>query len=536
MQNLFSAIELGKNTLLAQQQIFQMIGQNIANVNTPGYSRQVAILENVAGDLTSPISTGRGMDITRIFAVRSQFVDAQIVERRQETRKHETLHDILSQVETLFDESTGLGLSDALTDFFAKWSDVADTPTSVATRNSLVSSAQQLASGMQNAYLRLFDQREIANAQVADAIAEINGLAAEIADLNREIAAAENLATPANDLIDRRTQRIKELSDLVGINVYYNAETHSATVEVAGRPLVSYATVYPMDVVRNPANANFYEVTMTGSAAPVTGDIRGGRLEGLLQARDTELPDYLRRLDNLAYWLNSSVNAVHNGGYALDGVTTGLDFFVDFTPAFDAGPGTVTSAGTTLTFSDDISAVLHVGDVIQVGAQQRVIVAVTDALHVETDTAFAPPAAAAAWQVQNNAGAAVSLEVNPNLVTNPELIAAADAANAEGNNGTALAIAALMDSRSVAGLWTGHDYLHTMFTQIGNDVRAAGYEQEANQAALTALENKRDEISGVSLDEEAATLMQFQKAYQAMAQFLGVVNGLTDTLIQLGRV
>lgn len=535
MQNLFSAIELGKNSLLTQQQIFQIIGHNIANVNTDGYSRQVPVLESVAPEVTGVLSSGRGVSLAQIFASRSQFVDSQIVGRKQAASKYDTLNGILEQVEALFDESSSMGLSDNLTDFFQKWSDLANQPTDIPSRNSLVSSAQSLTENISNAYLRLTEQQQISDGSIANAIEEINSIAHEIAGLNEQISRSINMQSPANDLIDQRTQRIKELSNLIGINVYYDDVSSAATIEAAGRPLVNFTAVYELSVQRNPANNNYLDIYSQGSVAPINDDIRNGKIDALLQIRDTLLPDYKRQLDNLAYSLGSTVNAVHNGGYALDGVTTGLDFFNDFTPAMVNGPGNVTSIGTNLTFSQDITQRLHVGDLIQVGAQQRTIVSITDGTHAVTDAAFLPVAAAAAWQVQDNTDAAVNLQVAANIIANPNLVAAADAANAAGNNGTALDIAALMNGQQVSGMWSYHDYLHSLFVDLGNDTRASKFELDANNSTLNYLENKRDEISAVSLDEETANLMQFQKSYQAMAQFFSLVNGLADVLLQLGR-
>jgi flagellar hook-associated protein 1 len=533
MSNLFSAVELGKNALLSMQEVFQIVGNNMANVNTKGYSRQIAVLESVAPEVLGSRSSGRGVTLADIYAVRSQFVDNQIIDTQQTASKYETIHDILSQVESLFNESSSLGLSDNLTDFFTCWSDVANDPTETASRNSLISSAQTLTANIGSAYQSLVDQQAITNEAIPDIVTEINTKASEIARLNGQIATAENMGNTPNDLIDQRTQLIKDLSEQVGVNVYYDQENNSATVEVAGRTLISYTTAYDVRAQRNAANSNYYDILMEGSTDVVNDDITNGKLAGMLETRDALVPEYERLLDNLSYWLGSSVNAVHSAGYALDGTTTGTDFFTAFTPSFTAGAGTVDSAGTTLTFSDGISDTLHVGNVVQIGAEQRVITSITDSTHAETDTAFTA-VAGAAWQVQNNYGAAANLGVNALLIDNPELIAAADTANAEGDNGTALAIAALMDSDTVAGIWTTHEYVNQLLVQIGNDTRSAEYEMDSNADVLTTLQNTRDEISGVSLDEEAANLMKYEKTYQAMAQYLSVINDLTDVLISIG--
>lgn len=117
MNNLFSAIELGKNSIMAQQSVFSIIGHNIANVNTPGYSRQVVDLENVRPSVIGLKDGGRGVDLIGIRSIRDQFIDNQITDRRQYEGLYNTLDGVMASVEALFDESNGLGLSDGLTNF-----------------------------------------------------------------------------------------------------------------------------------------------------------------------------------------------------------------------------------------------------------------------------------------------------------------------------------------------------------------------------------------------------------------------------------
>ncbi|HLP58822.1 MAG TPA: flagellar hook-associated protein FlgK [Candidatus Deferrimicrobium sp.] len=619
MMNLFSAIELGKNSILTQQQVFQVIGHNIANVNTPGYSRQVVDLENVRPSVIGLKDGGRGVNLAGIRSIRDRFIDSQITERKQCQGYYESLSGIMSTVESLFDESGGLGLSDSLTNFFNGWADVANNPTDIPTRNSLVSKAQSFSLATRNSYQRLTDQQEVYDANIGTLVDDINAITHEIAELNQKIAYAEGSGNPANDLLDIRERRLRELSEKIGINFYYEQANHSVTVEVAGRPLVSFSSVNELAVQRNPYNSNYYDLTIEQYGLPpanITTEVINGQMGALITARDGQtvngaglisgavsagglttltfsrahglsvgdiitingetravvqiprddqvvtadftllptvgggwqerngyIPAYKKQLNKLAGGLIYNINALHQQGYGLnDGVAPLRDFF-QMGPA-PAGITVTGAAGNTVTFSASVAGILNVGDVLTIAGETRLITNVTGAT-VNVNNAFIL-AGGPNWEYANIQGAANTIQVDANIVTNSSLVAAsslptAGVGGAVGNNDIARQIAQLMDANNVIDTdnsgsndyGTFHEYLHSLCADVGNACSTAQYECDANGSMLTYLENKRDSISGVSLDEEAANLMQFEKSFQALGQFMATVSKLTDLLMQI---
>lgn len=552
MMNLFSALELGKNSILAQQKVFQVVGHNIANVNTPGYSRQTVELESVAPGVLGPMSSGRGVNINSINSVRDRFITAQIVDRKSISGYYNNLSSSMITVESLFNQTQGNGISDQLSDFFNKWSDVSNNPTNIPTRRSLISSAQSFSQNLSNSYQNLIDQQQIANNQIKDTVESINTLAAEIASLNKSIAYAAGTGQPAYDLLDQRDIALKALSEKVGISIYTNQNNDSITIDMAGRPLVTDGLYNELSLVRNPANSNYYDIYIDQYGGPpinITDNIRNGELQAMLTMRDENLPLYQEELDNLAFSLMYNVNSLHQSGFALDTITTGQDFF-----EMSTGAGQLTAvAGNTITFSAAIDTTLQVGDMISIGGQTRRITGIPAANQVTIENPFNPDPPAvlpSAWEYNTVEGAAARLSVNTNLVTDPSLVAASalvdpgpPPSGAVGNNAVALAIAALMEQNNTvdsdrdgtSDYGTFHEYFHRTLSTIGNHSSSAQYELKANESMITFLDNKRDEISGVSLDEEAADLMRFEKSYQAIAQFVSKINQLTDILIQIGR-
>lgn len=627
MMNLFSAIELGKNSIMAQQQVFSIIGHNIANVNTPGYSRQVVDLENVRPSVIGLKDGGRGVNLLGIRSIRDQFIDGQITERKQFEGFYNTMSGLMATVESLFDETHGLGLSDSMSNFFNAWGDVANNPTDMPTRNALVSKAQSFSSSMNNSFQRLTDQQEVIDANVGLLVDDINSITHEIADLNEEIAYAEGSGNPANDLLDQRERKIRDLADKIGINFYYEQGNHSVTIEVAGRPLVSFNQVNDLSVQRNQYNSNYYDLYVDQYGVPafdITTQTVNGEMGALLIARDGQavngagtisgtapasvagqtilsfsqdhglsvgdlitingetrsvvsipaaddvivadftvginngdgwqerngyIPEYKKDLNKLATGLIQNVNDLHQGGFTLNGVTTTDQDFFQMSAGPAAIPGTIQAGGLTVQFNGDLSNTLSVGDVLTINGETRLIQDVTVALGnttVTVNTAFTVIGGAQPWKYANLQGNANTLQVDSNIVSDSTLIAASSQATqvapfAVGNNDVARQIADLMDANNMVDTdndgdgdyGTFHEYLHSTFSEIGNTASTANYELDANGSMLTYLENKRDSISGVSLDEEAANLMQFEKSFQALAQFMGTVSSLTDVLMQI---
>lgn len=622
--NLFSAIELGKNSILTHQQVFNVIGHNIANVNTEGYSRQVIDLENVRPSVIGLKDGGRGVNLIGIRSIRDRFIDSQLVERRQYQGRYDTMSGIMKTIETLFDESSGLGLSDALTNFFNGWADVANQPTDIATRSSLVSKSQSFTNAMNNTYQRLIDQQEVNDSNIGVMVDEINTIADEIAVLNEKIAYAEGSGVPANDLLDTRERRIRELSEKVGINFYYEQSNHSATIEIGGRPLVSFNQVNSLSVQRNTYNSNYYDVYMDQYGVPaynITTSVTGGELSSLIETRDGKvvngagqvtgsasaggfttlqfsqahglsvgdlvtignqtrsvvsipgtaqivvadfnpaittptswqrregyIPEYKKQLDKMAAGLVYNVNNLHQSGYGLNEAAAPDRNFFQMSTQPAGITSSVNAAGDTVTFTANVSSYVSVGDVISINGETRLVISYNPAtFQAGVNPPFSGPSAAGtSWEYYNIKGAAARLEVNPTIAADPSLVAAsslptAGVGGAVGNNDIALSISRLLDNNSVidsdndgvSDYGTFHEYLHSMFSEIGNAGNTATYESESNGAMLNYLENRRDSISAVSLDEEAATLMQFEKSYQSLAQFMSKISALTDILMDI---
>ncbi len=479
MVGLFSSLELAKKSLLTHQFVFHVIGHNIANVNTPGYSRQRVELGVVRPFQVGFHFVGVGVDIIRIHAIRDDFLERQLQQEIEARGFANSLTGNFRVIEAIFNESTDAGISTALSNFFNAWNDLANNPTGLPERSTVLNNTKILADKIRETYRRLEEQRRVINNDIGVLVEEINEIGREIAQINYELSSKEGVNTPEiNDLRDRRNVLLQKLGEKVAINVYEN-ERHQVTVEIGGRPFVIGNDYNQVELVENPSNKNFYDVYMneSGNMVDITDTIDGGALRAMLDVRDTYIPEYMTRLDNLAYGLITNVNAIHVTGFDLNG-NPALPLFTPYTPP---APG-------------------------------------------------------------DYEGAAAHIELNPALVNNPEGLATS-ATGAVGDNQIALQIAELERSYNVVDsdndgtfdYGTFADYYHQLTTLVGAHASNAYTLEESEEGIIEYLENRRDEVSAVSLDEESATLLQFEKAYQVMARFMGTINKLTDIMVNLGR-
>lgn len=323
-------LEIAKRALSAHKTVLDVIGHNVANVNTEGYSRQKVDLASTQ-PLKIPVinkykpfaSLGTGVKVTQIRRVRDEFLD---------TRKRDVNLDYgtwsqqavsYQMVEGIFNEPSDTGIIANLDRFWNSWQSLAvPDPSSPGARANLVSQSTILTTSFQVTRDQLTDLQKNHNQDVKYTVGKINDYADQLGVLNGQIVETES-SSFANDLRDRRNQLLTELSEIVNVQ-YYEDSYGSSTVAIGGVFIVADRNVNYLAVEPNNRNAGFYDVVWEDSAKSVA--ITGGELYGLLEARDTNVPRFIDYLDDVASELISNVNAQHEKGYASDG-STGYSFF-----------------------------------------------------------------------------------------------------------------------------------------------------------------------------------------------------------------
>jgi flagellar hook-associated protein 1 FlgK len=329
MSGLNGLFGIGANALATFQRALAVTGQNISNVNTPGYSRQQAILNETLPQNGQPGQIGTGVEVAEIRRSVDTFVEQQLLTSNERLGQFGASQNALSQIQTLFADSNDQGISAGLNDFFKAWQDVATNPADLTTRTILLSKADVVAKRLNQAATQLSSQRTSLDGQIQSGITDINTLATQIADLNSKIKLAEVSGQQANDLRDQRGRFLNDLAGLIDISSLEDA-TGQVTVFVGvGQVLVAQQTAFQLTGVSNAGNGGFLDVRYDNGSGPntdLTSVISSGRLKGLIDARDSTASSLQSSLDTLASQLVTQVNTQHRLGYGLDGSTT-QDFF-----------------------------------------------------------------------------------------------------------------------------------------------------------------------------------------------------------------
>jgi flagellar hook-associated protein 1 FlgK len=440
------------------QRALDTTGHNIANVNTAGYSRQTVEFKT---QVPIPFysnkwhSLGQGVALSAIVRARDGYLEQSARNNASTMGKFSTLATALKGIEAMYNEPGESGIAVALDRFFDSWSALGSNPGDSASRIQVQNAGVLLTSRVRNAYGQMVGLEGHLTTEADAAVARINQLGANIADLNLQIKRYTNSGGSPNDMLDQRDAAVRELSSLIDTHVE-RFEDGSYAVYVAGHTLVDQAGARPMPTTYDPVTSSFV-------ASGVTYTVKSGALSGLFQSM-ASVTAQKSQLDALANELRTQFNTLHQTGIDQDG-NTGNMFFNDALP--------------------------------QTGA------------------------------IDFNLSAAV--------LASPRAIAAG-VTGEPGDGGLALSLSQLRDTQLAAlGNRTFQGYYLDNVGQLGS--QAAYYEAAVatEQAVGEQIENQVQAVSGVSLDDEMAEMMRYQRSYQAAARALTVFDQVTEDLIEMLR-
>ena len=316
----FSAFEIGRRALAANQLGITISGQNIANVNTPGYSRRGVQLAESVQTGANGSTVGNGVTVAGLTSFRDNFIQSRI---QTETGIAGTLtarRDALTPVETTLQGTDNGGLQNALNNFFGSFRDLEANPNSVPLRSLVVQRGANLASAFQTTRGSLDDIRNSSDAQIRSTVDQVNGIATKVADLNQQIQTAETSGVEASSLRDQRTELVNKLSELTGSKSVDNSDGTVTLTIGEGRPLVQGNTAFALGVTSTPP-LGLASITINGQPAVFNeGTIAG------LQSAITDTTSQIDALDGLAASVVQRVNTIHTSGTDLDG-NAGVNFF-----------------------------------------------------------------------------------------------------------------------------------------------------------------------------------------------------------------
>ncbi len=349
MPGLFGIFDIARLGLQANERALLVVSQNLANVNTPGYSRQEAVFQTTEPYTLGNAQIGTGVQIAKIRRLVNNFVETQINVSQQDTGRLQAQQDAFAQLESIFPDTADQGVNVALNAFFNAFRDVANNPQGQTERTVLLDKASALSQQFNKAANDLTQLRKDLNTQVTQTISQVNDLASQIAELNGKISIAEVSGQTANDLRDQRGQLLNELGNRIEIHTFEEASGQVQVFVGRGNLLVERNTTYSLTGVASASNGGF--VNVFSNQQDISSFIGNGTLKGLLSQRDTTIPNVLGQINTLAASLVNEVNKLHINGYGLDSSTRN-NFFSPLsvttaTKIGNTGTGTIGSGAIT---------------------------------------------------------------------------------------------------------------------------------------------------------------------------------------------
>ncbi len=565
---LTSVLQIGQSGLAASQAALQVAGNNMANAATPGFSRQTATLAAVRGQTIGANSfIGNGVRLQSVVRHVDEAVLSRLRSAISDQKGAEVDQSLLHQIETLQNELSDADISTGLTDFFATWDQLAGQPDDNAVRSLVVQQGANLASQIQDLRQNYTDIQTQIDADLGTAVSTANDLISQIALVNNQIAQSERGQGTDSALRDQRDQMLDQLSELLDINTN---EQPAGTVDVfvGSIPVVlgSEARGIHLDV-RGATSGTTVSVRVNADGTALK--VKSGRIGALLDSRSGDVNQAIQDLDQVAGALIFEVNRIHSQGQGKVGLSsvTGTYQVSDTTAALnsnDAGlPFTIQNGSFLLNLTDSVtgerqSFKINV-DLDGIGTDTSL-----DDLAAQINTAAGAGGVTASVTANgelqltadsgktlsfsdDSSGALAALGINTyftgkdatdiavnDTVLNSNQLLATGMNHVEGSNDAALAIAGLdqqpLDEFNGASL---SEFWSSKVEDLAVRTGAADTKLESTKVIRDNLDSQRAGVSGVNLDEESVSLIQFQQQYQASARLISMADQLTQILMSI---
>ncbi len=321
---IFGSFEIGRKALRAQHKGMEVSGQNVANANTPGYSRQRANLESVASPIVADtdMAPGNGVRVSKVERMHSEFYFSQKINTGSHEAYWEMRRETYMTAESIMMEPDQYGINKYLNDFFDAWQELSSSPEEAAVRSGLREKAVSLTHSVEDVYMRLEDMRLDKQEELEMRVNEANRIADEISELNDKLRFVDALQQDSNELLDKLDLAIKELSELVDIQVHRKG-SGAVDIFAGGQLLVQEDQALHMNVKTDDSGEGLQVVSQRGRPLNLTS----GRIIALSDAVNKDIPHIQDELDTVVGTLVEEVNELHSDGYGLDHEESGINFF-----------------------------------------------------------------------------------------------------------------------------------------------------------------------------------------------------------------
>ena len=542
-------LNIGIQALKTNQSAISVIGHNIANVNTPGYSRQSINL--------SSIDTNSGVKINSINRIADQYLNNRILHDNATLSKYTTLESNLSNLTNVIGDNNVNGIS--LNSLYDAINNMTTDPTNIGMRESFINELNQLSNTINTNGTYLQEQLNKSNESIKQDIHSVNAIASTVAKLNQSILKAESSGQTPNDLIDKRDNALEQLSSFIDFNVTHKHNSSVKNVFIGqGQPLVIENSHGTMTYQHNTIQLN-----VNNSKIPINDQISAGSIGANLSLMHDYYPNIIHQMDLLSTTLSSMFNQQHQQGVDLNNMqggnlfknlelntqnkissnsTTHFNASVNITDLNQAKPTQyhlqMNDNGFTIKRSMDGSHVQHhdlsalsnstLSDhSYYLSEDKKELFVQIDGIRFNISSS----------QPLNNQSFTIEPYKHASLDFSTEIQSAESIALSStdlpgvSNNVNGFLLLATKDMKSFNNQSISDNY-KTMVNTIGIDLNNASLNKSSSDSVLNASIQQRDSISGVNLDEEAANLIKFQQAYLASTQLIKASQTLFDSLIR----
>jgi len=352
---LLAALNAGKTSLLSNQKAIEITGENVTNVNTPGYSRQTPTYSPYPAMAFGDFFIGTGVKISSVERAHDVFIHEQLKDRNASSGFESARTAPLEEIEQVVGVDSDTSISAQFDTFFDDLQQLSTNPNGLVERSQVLQQGQLLANSFQNTYTDLQKVGDDLNNKLSAQVDDVNLKLKQVAELNQRIATIENSGQNANSDRDRRDLLLTQLANTIGATSIEDANGNAiVSLPNSGLPLVSGDGAMQLQAVDVGGTLNFKLDIGGGTVVDLPPSQFGGQFGGLIDVRDRVLPDVMGQLDTLAYNFANEFNTLHQAGTGLDGVS-GRDFFTDFSGWANAD-GAALALNVTATSTDEVAA------------------------------------------------------------------------------------------------------------------------------------------------------------------------------------
>lgn len=473
MSRIWSMMDVGKRSMMNSQTSLQTTSHNIANKNTEGYSRQRVDIQANEPIGMGKLRIGSGARATSITRTNNQFVEKQIEKEGNSLGKKTAESEMLSRVEQVFNEQMNKGLNKFVGEFFNAFRELSNTPENLALRTTVRDAANFMSKDMHRVHKQLKDIQAEGDFQMASEVASINSITKEIAGLNDKIVMAEMNSIEANDERDRRDHLIKELSGKINIR---SGESEDGILTItAGNTAILVSGSSQRDLI--------------AAATPGRNGKRDGNFDVLYKPNDTSAAV------NVSDQITSGT---------LGGLISIRDKFIN--------PVIEDMNTLAFTIAKEVNAI-HTSGFTRYNQKGESFFTFSD---------------------KDKMDYSASIQVNDAIMGDVGKVAAAAQPNSPGDNRIANMISSLQYEPILGnGKSTTDDFYSSLVGRVGIAANRANSEAESQKDIVGQLKNIRESISGVSLDEETAKMIEFQKNFDASARLIRTADQMMETVLNL---